>query len=120
MVVSLPLTGIRVLVVEDSWQVAEGLRSLLLACGADVLGAVPTTADAQRLLSDHVPDVALVDLNLRGGELAHDLIDRLHEKGIRVIVTTGYSDVQIAKAAAILRKPIDEAQLIDALNPRAT
>jgi CheY-like chemotaxis protein len=105
----------RVLVVEDSWQVAEGLRNLLRACGADVLGPVATTADALRLISEHVPSAALVDLNLRGGEQAYGLIDRLHEKGIRVIVTTGYSNVQVAKAAAILRKPIDEAQLLDAL-----
>jgi CheY-like chemotaxis protein len=120
MVGSLPLTGMRVLVVEDSWQVAEGLRSLLLACGADVIGPVATTGDAERLISEDVPDVALVDLNLRGGEFAHDLIDRLHEKGVRVIVTTGYSDAQVAKAAAILQKPIDEAQLLDALNQGPT
>jgi CheY-like chemotaxis protein len=111
-----PLTGVRVLVVEDSWQVAEGLRNLLRACGADVVGPVATTADALRLISEHAPSAALVDLNLRGGEQAHDLIDRLYEQGVRVIVTTGYSDVQVAKAAAILRKPIDEVQLLDALN----
>ena len=106
----------RVLVVEDSWQVAEGLRNLLRACGADVVGPVATTADALRLISEHIPDAALVDLSLRGGEQAHDLIDRLQGKDIRVIVTTGYSDVQVAKTATVLRKPIDEAQLLDALN----
>jgi CheY-like chemotaxis protein len=115
MVGASPLMSMRVLVVEDSWQVAAGLRSLLLAYGADVVGPVATTADAERMIAEHVPDVALVDLNLRGGERAHDLIDRLHEKGIRVIVTTGYSDVEVAKAAAILRKPISDAQLLDAL-----
>ena len=67
---SLPLMGKRVLVVEDSREVASGLRSLLLACGADVAGPVATSADAERLISKHVPDVALVDLYLRGGELA--------------------------------------------------
>jgi CheY-like chemotaxis protein len=108
--------GMRVLVVEDSWQVAEGMRSLLRACGADVVGPVATSADALRLISEQLPNAALVDLNLRGGEQAYDLIDRLHEKGIRVIVTIGYSDVQVAKAAVILRKPIDETQLLDALN----
>jgi CheY-like chemotaxis protein len=110
------MSPLRVLVVKDSWQVAEGLRNLLRACGADVVGPVATTADALRLISERLPDAALVDLRLRGGEEAHDLIDLLHGKGIRVIVTTGYSDVQVAKAAAILRKPIDEAQLLDALN----
>jgi CheY-like chemotaxis protein len=115
---SLPLMGKRVLVVEDSWQIAEGLRSLLLACGADVAGPVATTADAERLASEHVPDVALVDLYLRGGERAYDLIDRLHKKGVRVIVTTGSSDIEVAPgtATAILGKPFNEAQLLEALN----
>ena len=46
---------------------------------------VATTADAVRLIAEQAPDVALVDLNLRGGGLAHDLIDRLHGQGIRVV-----------------------------------
>jgi hypothetical protein len=41
----------------------------------------------------------------------------LHEKAVRVIVTTGYSDVQVAPGtvAAILRKPFSEEQLLAAL-----
>jgi hypothetical protein len=42
-----------------------------------VVGPVATTADALRLISNHAPSAALVDLNLRGGEQAHDLINQL-------------------------------------------
>ena len=84
------LKGLRVLVVEDSWHVGTATKRLLQALGADVVGPVATAADAVRLISEHAPDVAVVDINLRDGERAHGLIDRLHAQGIRVVVTSGY------------------------------
>jgi len=113
------LEGVRVLLVEDSWQLGVAMKSFLRACGADVAGPVATTTEAGRLLSEQVPDVALVDFNLRAGERASDLIDQLHNQGVRVIVTTGYADVPLApgKAAAILQKPVSETQLLAALRP---
>jgi ActR/RegA family two-component response regulator len=67
-----------------------------------------------RLISQSTPDAAIVDINLRGGELAYDLIDRLQERGIRTVVLTGYGNTALAegKAAAILQKPVKEALLI--------
>lgn len=116
---SLDLNGVRILVVEDSWQLAMALKSLLLACGADVTGPVATTADAERLAVEQPPDAALVDFNLRGGERADALIDRLHQRGVYVIVTSGYAVLPVVPrhAAAILQKPISEAQLLDSLRP---
>jgi DNA-binding NarL/FixJ family response regulator len=115
------LAGIRVLVVEDSWQLGVAMRSLLQAYGAEVSGPVATAADAERLCDERVPDVALVDFNLRGGELANALIDRLHGRGIHIIVTSGYSapPVSLEKVAAILQKPIGEARLIESMRPVA-
>ena len=75
------LEGVRVLLVEDSWQLGVAMKSFLRACGADVAGPVATTTEAGRLLSEQVPDVALVDFNLRAGERASDLIDQLHNQG---------------------------------------
>src|SRR5262249_53544810 len=100
------LKGLRVLVVEDSWEVSAGLMRLLEAWGATVIGPVPSTADAMRLISQSTPDAAVVDINLKGGELAYDLIDRLQERGIRIIVLTGYADIAVekGKVAAILHK----------------
>ena len=114
---SLDLTGMRILVVEDSWHIGIALKSLLEALGADVSGPAATSAEAERLASERAPQVALVDFNLRGGELADRLIDRLHDQGIRIIVTSGYAVVPLApgKAAAVLQKPIFEAQLLGAL-----
>jgi len=113
------LEGLRVLVVEDSWHVGTAMTSLLRAWGADAMGPAASAADAIRMISEQVPDVALVDVNLRGGELAYGLIDQLHGQGIRVVVTSGYADVPLAagKAAAILQKPVSETQLLASLRP---
>jgi CheY-like chemotaxis protein len=116
---SLDLRGVRILVVEDSWQLAMALKSLLMALGAEVSGPVATSADAERVATEQPPDAALVDFNLRGGERADRLIERLHERGIYVIVTSGYAVLPVVprNAAAILQKPISEAALIGSLRP---
>jgi DNA-binding response OmpR family regulator len=82
------LKGVHILLVEDSWHLGMALKNLLQDWGADVAGPVATTVEAERLISEHAPDLALVDFNLRGGELAYGLIDRLVDQGIRVIVTS--------------------------------
>jgi DNA-binding NtrC family response regulator len=106
--------------VEDSWEISTGLQILLEASGATVVGPVSTTADAKRLISEHTPDAAIVDINLRDGELSYDLIDQLHDLGIRVVVLTGYADVSVAqgKVAAILQKPVRGELLIASLRER--
>jgi DNA-binding response OmpR family regulator len=119
---TLNLSGVRILIVEDSWQVGMALATFLRSLGAEVSGPVATTADAERLASEQPPDAALVDFNLRGGELAVGLIDRLHERGVYIIVHTGYSALPAAPrhAATILQKPLHEAELLASLRPVVT
>jgi DNA-binding NtrC family response regulator len=106
--------------VEDSWEISPGLQILLEASGETVVGPVSTTADAKRLISEDTPDAAIVDINLRDGELSYDLIDQLHDRGIRVVVLTGYADVSVAqgKVVAILQKPVRGELLIASLRER--
>jgi DNA-binding NtrC family response regulator len=113
------LKGIVVLLVEDSWHLGVAMKRLLQLLGADVAGPAATTAEAERLIAERIPDVALVDFNLRDNELADGLIDRLHDQGVRVIVTSGYAVFPMApeKVVAILQKPISESQLLAVLGP---
>lgn len=107
------LRGMRVLLVEDSWQLGMALKSLLRSFDAEVDGPVATIADAERLISEHVPDAAVIDINLRQGERSYGLIDRLIGLDVPVIVTSGYSDLPMVPAKAhILEKPISEERLI--------
>lgn len=113
------LNGMRILLVEDSWDLGIAVKSLLEACGAEVAGPVATAADADRLAAESLPDAALVDNHLRAGELADGLIARLHDQGVRVVVTSGDSGLLHVspKAAATLPKPFSEAELLAALMP---
>lgn len=113
------LSGVRILLVEDSRAVGMAMKSLLEACGAQVAGPVATTADADRLIAGGLPHAALVDIHLRAGERADDLIGRLHSRGVRVVVTSGDSEELLmpAKVVATLSKPFSEAQLLAALRP---
>jgi CheY-like chemotaxis protein len=112
----LEFKGVRILIVEDSWDVGDGLKRLLEVWGADIVGPVATTAQARRLVSEQAPDVALVDINLRNDEKSYGLIDHLQERGIGFVVITGYSDLSLPKcSAAILQKPIREELLLASL-----
>ena len=117
--ISLELKGARILLVEDSWHVGNAIKRLLRAWGADVAGPAATIADADRLVADRTPDVAIVDVNLRGGERANDLIDRLHEQRIPVVIITGYTAVSLlsGQAEAILQKPVSVEKFLAVLRP---
>ena len=116
---SLQLKGARILLVEDSWHVGNAFKRLLRASGADVAGPAATVADADRLVAERTPDIAIVDIYLRDGERSNGLIDRLYEQRIPVVVITGYTAVAIPseKVEAILQKPISEDKFLAVLRP---
>jgi DNA-binding NtrC family response regulator len=113
------LAGLRILLVEDSWHVGKAMKTLLELLGAQVAGPAASGADAERLFSEQIPDVALVDFHLRDGELATGLIDRLHDRGVPVIVITGYAVLPATpkSVAAILQKPVSMDLLLATLRP---
>jgi CheY-like chemotaxis protein len=114
------LRDLRVLVVEDSWHVANALKVLLEELGVKVAGPAATPKEADRLVAVGLPDVAIVDINLKG-EMAYGLIDRLNDRGIRVVVISGYAVPQVAQAkvAAILQKPFSAKSLLAVLRKAA-
>jgi two-component system, response regulator PdtaR len=110
------LKGVRLLVVEDSWQVASTMKSALEEAGMMVAKPAATLAAAKRLMANHIFDLAVVDINLKG-EMSYDLIVRLHDRGVRVVVVSGYvtPDESIPNAAAVLQKPVSTVELIATL-----
>jgi DNA-binding response OmpR family regulator len=114
------LTGLDVVLVEDSWDVGQAVRALLELCGATVAGPAATIADAEVLLACHLPDVAIVDLHLRGGERSDSLIARLREQGVPIIMLSGsfeLASMPSMEGTIIIEKPVSEAQLIAHLSP---
>ena len=110
------LQGLRVLVVEDGWQVADGLKLSLEQWGMIVAGPVATAREAQSLVMECRPDLAVVDVNLKG-EMGYRLMDWLYDRVIHVVVISGYEDLpgSLGKFAAVLQKPFTDAVLLTTL-----
>lgn len=101
------LKGRSVLLIEDSWLIAQGYKSLIEHAGMVVMGPAATVSDAEGLLLAHSPDMAIVDINLQGN-MSYDLIEAMLGRGIPVLVISG-NDVPPAIAAkvdAVLTKPV--------------
>jgi CheY-like chemotaxis protein len=106
--------------VEDTWHVANALKALLEELGASVVGPAGTLDVAERLLAAQTPEVAIVDINLKG-EMTYGLIDRLNDRGARVVVISGYAVPQVAEAKvfAVLHKPFNAKSLLAVLHQAA-
>ena len=114
------LHGLKILLVEDSPDVGEALKELLMLLGASVFGPAANTAEAQSLIAQWLPDVALVDFHLRGGEQSNSLVIGLREQGVHVIMLSGSFESPVsASSVTLLEKPVSEAMLLTHLNPIA-
>jgi DNA-binding response OmpR family regulator len=105
-----------VLIVEDNWHLANSLKSLLEGEGMQVRGPAATMAVALRLTAEQKPDLAVVDINLRG-ETAYALIDQLHDQGVPTVIVSGYAVLPRLeeKVVAVLQKPLNAGELLEAL-----
>lgn len=86
---SLPLSGLRVLVIEDDWVIAEDLAQELERFGADVVGPVESVDRALHHVRTGAPiDFALVDVYL-DGQPSYEVADVLQERGVPFVFATG-------------------------------
>jgi len=110
------LSGLRVLLVEDSWAIAHATKAVLEAQGAAVLGPAATVAEARELAHSARSDVAVMDLNL-DGVMAFDLIEMLRAAGTPVVVTSAYElpPRMAENVVATLRKPFSPDALLQVL-----
>lgn len=111
------LSGMRVLIVEDNYPVARSLRWLLSAYGAEVTAMVATVSSALRSIARDPPEVALLDVNLRGEDVFPVAI-QLQGTTVPFAFLTGYGEQEIPVALRQhprLSKPVGEAELISTL-----
>ena len=113
-----PPPGRLVLVVEDEFLIALDLEQLLRRHGWRVLGPAATVAAALRLLRGAMPDVALLDVNLRG-ERVTPVAEELRARGVPFVLATAYDGRVLREAvlagAPAVGKPTDERRLLAAL-----
>jgi two-component SAPR family response regulator len=103
------LAGHRVLVVEDEFLLAMELEALLERNGCEVLGPASTVEWALALIVHDRPDLALLDVNLKGLR-ATPVAAALRERGVPFVLITGYSRLQLTEpelhAAPRIDKPL--------------
>lgn len=103
------LQGIRVLVVEDEYFIADDLARALRAAGAIPVGPVASVEDALEMLDNQRPDAAILDLNLRG-VIASGLVERVAREKLPTIVVSGYGERGLPELKVNLprlEKPVD-------------
>jgi PAS domain S-box-containing protein len=101
--VALPseLRGPRVLIVEDERVVATHVQRSLQDAGYVVIGIAANAAEATRLLSSAMPDVALVDIRLRGGGEGFEIAEWLRvDNDVPVVYMTAHTDDDTLQRAA--------------------
>jgi DNA-binding response OmpR family regulator len=110
------LAGLRILLVEDNYLVAEHLRGMLSDHGCEVVGPVPRVALGLDLLRDDDRlDGAVLDINLNG-EYCFPLARALETLSVPFLFLTGYDDPAVIPSefrnVPFLGKPVDEAELL--------
>ena len=111
------LTDLHILLIEDSPDIGELVKTFLELEGATVAGPAATVAEVKKLMAEGRPHLALVDLHLRDNH-AYGLIAQLRELGVPVIVISGSIEFPppiSLEGVMMLEKPFSEAQLLECL-----
>ena len=108
------LAGLKVLVVEDEYYLADDAVSALQEVGADVLAPVGTVAQAcAKIDAEEAVDVVLLDVNLQG-EKAYEVADLLRSRDLPFAFVTGYDPAALPDRfadAVTAQKPVSPEQL---------
>jgi CheY-like chemotaxis protein len=84
------LAGMSILVLEDELLSAMDLAEMVQALGATVIGPVGTLREAEQLATDVALHGAILDVKLNGNT-SLSLAEQLLNRGIPVILATGYT-----------------------------
>ncbi len=115
-------TRLNVLLVEDSYPVAQSFTFLMEEYDWDIIGPAPTIDAAMKLVEQFAStiDVAVLDINLQGHSVA-PVAQKLRELSIPFVFLTGYGDADAMLPAHFeeyptLLKPVREEELIEKVN----
>jgi len=117
MIQPIPLSGLRVLVVEDEAIIALMVEDLLGDMGCEVVGPAGELSQAFAIAERESFDCAILDVNL-GGQRVDPFVDLLKARGAPFIFATGYGVQGVReedRAWPVLLKPINGRRLGEAL-----
>ena len=99
-----------VLIAEDNAMIALSMMMELEDAGFEPLGPAGRVEQALKLAEARRPDLALVDVDLQGGDSGLDLARELHRTGVPVLYVTGQANLVTEAegnrhAVGLLKKP---------------
>ena len=113
-----PLSGRRVLVVEDESLVAMLLETILEDMGCTPVGPASNIDEGEALARDAADlDAALLDVNVAGRQV-FPVAEALRARGVPFIFSTGYGESGLPdewRGNPTIQKPFTEAAIRDAL-----
>lgn len=113
------LSGLRILVVEDEFMIADMLAAMLEDLGCVVVGPFAETRGGLHAIESKSLDGAVLDANLGGGATSAPVARALHAAALPFVVSTGYGCLRLSdevlERAPRLQKPFNEQQLQAAL-----
>lgn len=113
----------KILIVEDDFFIAEGIRKTLTDAGYHVIGMAGHTESADELATRHGADLAIVSLKLEAdvdGVRTATCLQTKH--GMKVLITTGFNDCVVHQWVGnpttwpFLRKPFSDTELLTAVS----
>ncbi|ELR73412.1 response regulator [Fulvivirga imtechensis AK7] len=112
------MNKVNILIVEDDLILAEDLKFMLLGLGYQVCGRAANTREALTILEDHTPNLALLDIELKGGDDGIELAQIIREQyKIPYIFLTSHADKETLDRAkkvhpyGYLVKPYEEKNI---------
>ncbi len=112
-----PLSGLRIVILEDDYYQAHDCRETLEGAGATVAAITATIPDLDALLAQGPIHAVLIDINLGHG-LSFDFARELKARAIPFVFLTGYDAAMLPDDlahSAYLSKPADSRRIVNAL-----
>ena len=113
-----PLSGMRVLLVEDDFYLAEDATTAVREAGGEVVGPFGNPGEALEALSCNGVDIAVLDINLGNGP-AFELARELRSSEMPFVFATGYDEGVLPedlRTVTRLQKPFRPRDLVDCLS----
>ena len=116
-----PLSGHRIIILEDDYYQAHDCQEMLEHAGAKVVAISATIPDLDALLAQGPIHAVLIDINLGHG-LSFDFARELKARAIPFVFLTGYDAAMLPDdltGSAYLSKPADCGRIVNALASHA-
>lgn len=110
------LRGLRILVVEDTFMLADELNEFLVELGCETVGPAARAGEAAELAGTTPLDGALLDVNLSRGETSFPVAADLADRHVPFVFITGYdfdSSFPVEfQGTPRISKPLDLGELV--------